>query len=161
MEKDFDVVEGLDCVVEVEERGSDYLMCEDPRLAYEGEKWLLENDPQRGYVGRAIRNVGGLAWSLDMLANRSCGQVSLDRAHEDFDGAPTHETLEAKEENEIEHWRLVVLNGDLEKLLEVLAVEGIHGLAKRMGCTPRSVQMKLKKLVEQGVGADLFFGEAA
>lgn len=161
MEQDFESGFGLDCREVDEERGSDYMMCEDPRLAFEGEKWLLQNDPAKGYVGRAIRNVGGLAWTLDMLANRSCGQISLDSAREDCGGAPTHETLADKEDNEIEPWRLVELNNDLEKLLDVLAVEGIPGLAKRMGCTQRSVQMKLKKLVEEGVGADLFFGEAA
>lgn len=122
-----------------------------------GVEWLLRNDPFMRRSGTAIRNVGALARRLASFQDRACAATSFD----DEDLVALSETVAAAESAEIEVWRKIRMSDELENFLDLVREEGTAGVAKRMGCSQRSVQQKLKKLAEEGVEADLFYGEAA
>jgi len=120
-----------------------------------GVEWLLENDPALNKSHTKITNLGGYARRVAEFQDRSCGSVRLEEEDE------LMETLAAPASEEIEAWRTVQLGESMEELLDLLREEGVAGLARRMNCTSRSIQQKLKKLVDGGVDVDLLTGEVA
>lgn len=132
------------------------LECNQKITQTSGLEWLLKNDPSMRRSGAAIRNVGALARRLVQFQDRACGATSFDDEE-----LALAETIAANEHKEIEAWRKLKMSEELENFLDLVREEGTAGVAKRMGCTQRAVQMKIKKLSEEGVGSDLFFGEAA
>lgn len=131
------------------------LKCDKKITEYSGLAWLLENDPELNKSHTKIYNEVGYVRRVAEFQDRSCGSVRLEDEEE------LRETLAAPSSGEIEAWRRAELGEEMEALLDLLREEGVAGLARRMNCTARSVQQKLKKLVHYGVEADLLIGEVA
>ncbi|MEW6057965.1 MAG: hypothetical protein AB1540_15260 [Bdellovibrionota bacterium] len=117
---------------------------------FSGELWLLENDPSLSKRRKKISNTTAYASRLARFRDRSCGCASLDSEMED--GSALIDFVPAQEEDEIEGWRMAELSASFEGLLAVFREGGTSAVSKVLGCSQRSVQMKLKALTESKSG---------
>ena len=127
-----------------------------------GLEWLLAHDPEmRSSAAPAIINLRGLVLRIAEFEDRSCGSVRLEM-EASVDGGGLLDVLAAPQpEGEIERWRCVELQPEVELLLDLVREEGTAGLANKLHCSQRNVQQKLKKLFEEGMKVDLLSGEVA
>lgn len=123
---------------------------------FAGEAWLLEKE------GGKVQSLVGLAVFRGRRKDVSCGFESLDQI---FDDEPSrHEQLAPMFEEEIEGWRKNEFGADFECLLDLVREEGTEGLARRLRCSQRRVQQRLKEIFEKencAFQGDLFQGGAA
>lgn len=111
---------------------------------FSGEVWLLENDPALFTQRKKIANTTAYAARLAQFRDRSCGCASLDA--EMADGSALIDFVPAEEAEEIEGWRMAEFSDSFEDLLAVFREGGTAAVSKLLGCSQRSIQMKLKSL---------------
>lgn len=117
--------------------------------------------------GISLKNVnfGGIVFRVLRTQEMPCGFVRLDDEVED--GHSLHETLAAPEIQEIERWRLSILDEATEAALELLA-DGAAAVAENLGKGGKKVGKRRKQqIVAAQIAAveagqcDLFFGRDA
>lgn len=112
-----------------------------PRALW-GEAWLALQS------GQEIKDLRRYAVSVVRREEQETGWVKLD-AEENF------LQIAGKGEEEIERWRVEVLDSETEKMLEELR-EGGAAVGKRLGLSDRRGQQLVREAVTRAEAGDLF-----